>query len=103
MSTVRKSHSRMLAACWRRNSAQLASSRIGDGSIPASLRIVQTVLAASLIPSQTSSPWIRRYPQLGFSRASRTNKPLVKRGTAFVLMENGGGLGEEGISQTARV
>jgi len=43
------------------NSAQLASSRIGAGSIPASLRIVHTVLAASLIPSPTSSPWIRRY------------------------------------------
>jgi hypothetical protein len=27
---------------------------------PASLRIVQTVLAASLIPSPTSSPWTRR-------------------------------------------
>jgi hypothetical protein len=36
VSTVRKSHSRMLAACWRRNPAQLASSRRGAGSIPAS-------------------------------------------------------------------
>jgi hypothetical protein len=31
-----------LAACARRNSAQLGSCRLGDGSIPASLRIVQT-------------------------------------------------------------
>ncbi len=50
------------------NSAQLASSRIGAGSIPASLRIVQTVLAAIVMPSPTSSPWIRRYPNPG-SRA----------------------------------
>ena len=60
VSTVRKSHSRMLAARARRKSAQLGSSRFGVGSIPASFRIAQTVLAASLIPSPTSSPWIRR-------------------------------------------
>jgi hypothetical protein len=64
VSTVRKSHSRMLAACARRNSAQLVSSRFGAGSIPASFRIAQTVLAASLTPSPTSSPWTRRYPPI---------------------------------------
>ena len=48
---MRKSHSRMLATSRRRNSDQLVSSRIGAGSTPASLRIAQTVLAASLIPS----------------------------------------------------
>jgi hypothetical protein len=36
----------MLAACERRNSPQLDSSRRGAGSTPASRRIVQTVLAA---------------------------------------------------------
>jgi hypothetical protein len=46
----------MLAACWRRNSVQLASTRFGAGSISAFLRIVQTVLAASLMPSVASSP-----------------------------------------------
>jgi hypothetical protein len=45
VSTVRKSHSRMLAACARRSSAQLVSSRFGAGSIPSSRRIVQTVIA----------------------------------------------------------
>jgi hypothetical protein len=44
---VRKSHWRMLAACRRRNSLQFCSSRLGAGSIPASFRIVQTVLAAA--------------------------------------------------------
>ena len=34
VSTVRKSHSRMLAACRRGNSVQLDSSRCGAGSIP---------------------------------------------------------------------
>jgi hypothetical protein len=62
----------MPAACRRRNSDQLVSSRLGAGSIPASRTIVQTVLAAILMPSPTSSPSMRRYPQPGFSRASRT-------------------------------
>jgi hypothetical protein len=53
----------MLAACFRKNSLQLVSTHFGAGSIPASLRILQTVLAASLIPSPTSSPCIRLYPQ----------------------------------------
>src|SRR6266542_3524076 len=60
----------MLAACARKNTGQLCSSRLGAGSIPAPFRIDQTVLAASLIPSPTSSPWMRRYPQPGFSRAN---------------------------------
>src|SRR5436190_16303088 len=55
-----------------KNSAQFCSSRLGAGSIRASFRIVQTVLAASWTPSPTSSPWIRRYPQPRFSRAIRT-------------------------------
>jgi hypothetical protein len=38
----------MLAACARRNSAQFASCRLGAGSISASLKIVQTVLAGQL-------------------------------------------------------
>src|ERR671934_1714062 len=62
------------------NSVQLMSCRFGAGSIPSSLRIVQTVLAASLMPSPTSSPWIRRYPQPGFSRASRTTSSRTPAG-----------------------
>src|SRR6266536_3293230 len=80
LSTVRKSHSRMLAACRRRNSAQLESSRRGAGSIPPRLRISQTVLAASETPSPTNSPWIRRYPQPGFSRASRRTSSRTSPG-----------------------
>ena len=43
-------------------------------------RIAQTVLAASLTPRPTSSPWIRRYPQPGFSRASRTTSSRTSAG-----------------------
>jgi hypothetical protein len=62
--------------------ARVASDRFGAGSIPSSRRIVQTVLAASLIPSPTNSPWIRRYPQPGFSRASRTTSSRISSGVA---------------------
>jgi hypothetical protein len=82
VSTVRKSHSRMLAACRRRNSAQLCSSRFGAGSIAASLRIAQTVLAATSTPRPTSSPWIRRYPHAGFSPASRTTSSRISAAVA---------------------
>jgi hypothetical protein len=62
--------------------ARVASDRFGAGSIPSSRRIVQTVLAASLIPSPTNSPWIRRYPQPAFSRASRTISSRISSGVA---------------------
>ena len=45
--------------------------RRGAGSRPAFLRMVQTVDAAIRWPSPTSSPWRRRYPHRGFSRAIR--------------------------------
>src|SRR6266542_3693808 len=44
---------------------------LGAGSMPWRWSRFQTLLAASGIPSPTSSPWIRLYPQLGFSAASR--------------------------------
>jgi hypothetical protein len=44
----------------RRNSVQPGPSRRGAGSIPALLRICQTVDGATLMPSPASSPWIRR-------------------------------------------
>jgi hypothetical protein len=62
------------------NSARLESSRRGAGSIPPRLRISQTVLAASETPSPTSPPWIRRYPQPGFSRASRRTSSRTSPG-----------------------
>jgi len=46
--------------CDRRNSAHPGPSRRGAGSIPAFLRISQTVDGATVMPSPASSPWIRR-------------------------------------------
>ena len=62
----------MIAAAWdRMNSIQVGPVRSRAGSIPADLRIFHTVDAAMVWPSRVSSPWIRRYPQFGFSPASR--------------------------------
>jgi hypothetical protein len=49
--------------------AQLAEAGVPVVREPASLRIRQTVDGAVLYPSPVSSPWMRRYPQVGFSRA----------------------------------
>jgi hypothetical protein len=48
VSTVKKSHSTMPAACWRRNSRQLRRARPGTGSIPWRRRMFQTVLGESV-------------------------------------------------------
>jgi hypothetical protein len=47
---------------------------LGAGSTPPRCRIVHTVLAPILpsYPRRHSSPWMRRYPQVGFSLASRS-------------------------------
>ena len=57
---VKKSHATIPAACARRNDVQDCDARPGAGSIPACLRIDQTVDAAMVMPSRASSPWIRR-------------------------------------------
>jgi hypothetical protein len=52
------------AACWRRNCLQLTLARLGAGSMPSRWRMFQTLLGDSEMPSPTSSPWIRWYPQV---------------------------------------
>jgi len=52
------------------------------GSIPAFFRISQTAGAATFTPRPASSPWIRRYPHPGFSRASRRTRALMFRQVA---------------------
>jgi hypothetical protein len=48
--------------------------------MPLALRISRTVDAATFMPSPASSPWILRYPQPGFSRASRrTSARMLRR------------------------
>jgi hypothetical protein len=60
VSTVKKSQATIPLACARRNSRHVSDDRRGTGAMPACRRIVQTVLAAILMPSVASSPWIRR-------------------------------------------
>jgi hypothetical protein len=62
----------MLAACARRNARQDDGSRSGAGRRPAARSTFRTEVAETAIPTPFSSPTIRRYPQCGFSRASRT-------------------------------
>ncbi|GAA0920638.1 hypothetical protein Vau01_115600 [Virgisporangium aurantiacum] len=70
--TVSKKSAAMIASAWpRRNVAHVVAVRSGAGSVPASLRISQTVDAATRIPRVRSSPWMRLYPHELFSRASR--------------------------------
>jgi hypothetical protein len=74
VSTWQKSAARMVLARASGNARQVCPARPGAGSMPASLRICHTVDGASLWPGPASSPWMRRYPQPGLSRAiSRTS------------------------------
>ena len=78
-------------AAWdRRNCDQVTSERVGAGSIRALLRICQTVDAARRWPSPASSPWMRRYPQVGFSAARRS---ASRRSSAEVDGRPGGRCG----------
>jgi len=52
--------SQATAACERSSCDHVVDVRVGAGSMPASLRICQTVDAPMVWPSPTSSPWIRR-------------------------------------------
>jgi hypothetical protein len=77
VSTCRKSTARIPAASACRNCRQVGPERRGAGSMPAACRISQTVDGATAIPSFTSSPWIRRWPHSGFSRARRSTSRLI--------------------------
>ena len=71
-STWKKSVARTVAACACRNCRHVASvCRLGAGGIFSALRTRRIVDALTRWPSLSSSPWIRWYPQLRFSAASR--------------------------------
>jgi hypothetical protein len=72
LSTVKKSQATMLAACARKNSRQLGPARRGAGSSLARARSRRMLVGETRKPIFRSSPQIRRWPQRGFSRASRT-------------------------------
>ena len=75
----KKSVVRMACAWLRRNVAQLSEVRCGVGSVPALVRICQTVDAATLMPRTSSSPWMRRCPHELFSRARRSTRIRMER------------------------
>jgi uncharacterized protein YkwD len=79
----RKSQASRASAWERRKSAQVLEARAGAGSIPASVKISHTVEAATFTPRTSSSPWILRYPQLGFSRARRSTRARMERTGAW--------------------
>ena len=59
--TVSMAAKSQATAAWdRRNCDQVTLEGVGAGSIPALLRICQTVEAARWWPSPASSPWTRR-------------------------------------------
>ncbi len=60
-----------------RNSAQVGPQRRCEGSMPCGRRIAQALDGASRTPMAASSPWIRRYPQVGFSFARRSTNWTV--------------------------
>ena len=65
VSTWKKSAARIVFACASRNARQVCPDRLGAGSMPASLRIRQTVDGAVLYPRPVSSPWIAPVPPGG--------------------------------------
>jgi len=60
-----------------RNWRQVGPARRGAGSTLARLRIFHTVLEATVLPRPTSSAWMRRWPQVGFSAASRRTRSRI--------------------------
>ena len=62
---MKKSHARIASAWERRNRDQVGPVSRGAGALPLTLRISQTVDAATLTPRPAISPWILRYPQSG--------------------------------------
>jgi hypothetical protein len=55
VSTVRKSHESVVAACWRRNERQSGWSRCGAGATPAALNTLRTSVAETSTPSLRNS------------------------------------------------
>lgn len=75
----KKPHADRAPAGERRKSAQGLEERSGAGSTPVSVKISHTVETATFTPRTSSSPWTRRYPQLGFSRARRNTRARTGR------------------------
>src|SRR5215218_6111000 len=59
VSTVKKSHARMLAACWRRKARQVVAVGRGVGSSPWRRSVVRIAVTETRMPSRSNSPLMR--------------------------------------------
>jgi hypothetical protein len=59
VSTVKKSHATMPAACWCRNAGQEVAIRRGAGSSPWRRRVMRIAVAETRTPRWSSPPWMR--------------------------------------------
>jgi hypothetical protein len=59
VSTVKKSHATIPAACWRRNARHVVVARRGAGSSPWRRSVVRIAVAETWAPSCWSSPLMR--------------------------------------------
>jgi hypothetical protein len=98
VSTQKKSVANNPAACVRRNVRQLGPPRRGAGPTRALARIRRMVPAPTRWPSRRSSPWIRRCPHNGFSRANRS----VRSRTSSLTRGRPGRLGYVHLLPTSR-
>ena len=64
-----------------RNCRQVGDARRGAGPSPAAARIRRIVPSPTRYPRPSSSPWMRRYPQRGFCRASCSTSARTSAGT----------------------
>ena len=78
---VKKSQASIDDAWLRTNSVHVGRVRLGDGSMPWRRRTAQTLEGTRRSPIVASSPWILRYPQVGFSLANRRTISTVPVGT----------------------
>ncbi|MER5697680.1 hypothetical protein ACWDBO_50555 [Streptomyces mirabilis] len=79
MTVAKQSHAGRASAWERRKTAQVLEERSGAGSTPLSVKISHSVEAATFTPRTSGSPWTRRYPRLGFSRARRNTRARTGR------------------------
>jgi len=71
VSTVKKSRFSIVVAYAFKSSAHIGLVLTAEGSRLWRWRMFQTPEGARPIPTMESSPWIRQYPQVGFSLAMR--------------------------------
>ena len=88
VSTVKKSQATMLAACARMNSRQPGPDRCGAGPSPRA-RAADGRRWRTRGRAWPSSPLMRRWPQRGFSRASRSTRARTSAGMGASSRDGG--------------